>query len=73
MDALTLVIVVSVIILGFVIGGFVAYTRTKSVKSLSAKPRPGIDYAPGVGDDDHCASGHVSKNHRDNYCPRIQS
>jgi fused signal recognition particle receptor len=52
MDALTLVIVVSVIILGFVIGGFVAYTRTKSVKSLSAKPRPGIDYAPGVGDDD---------------------
>lgn len=52
MDALTLVVVVSIIIFGLIIGGAIAYRRSKSTKSLASKPRPGIDYAPGVGDDD---------------------
>jgi fused signal recognition particle receptor len=32
--------------------GFVGFRRGGSSKVLEGKPRPGIDYAPGVGDDD---------------------
>jgi fused signal recognition particle receptor len=52
MDALTLVIVVSIVLLGFVIGAAVAYYRSKSTKAIHSRTRPGIDYSPGVGDDD---------------------
>jgi fused signal recognition particle receptor len=52
MDALALVIVVSIVLLGFVIVAAVAYYRSKSTKAIHSKPRPGIDYSPGVGDDD---------------------
>jgi fused signal recognition particle receptor len=52
MDALTLVIVVSIVLLGLVVGAAVAYSRSKASKSITARPRPGIDYSPGVGDDD---------------------
>jgi fused signal recognition particle receptor len=52
MDALTLVIVVSIVIIAFLIGAAVVIYRSKSTKEIYPKPRPGIDYAPGVGDDD---------------------
>lgn len=52
MDALTLVIVVSFVLFVFIIGATVAYARSKASKSVTPRPRPGIDYAPGVGDDD---------------------
>lgn len=48
MDALW--IVLAVIAAGVLIGAFIAWRlRTRSV---APRPRPGIDYAPGVGDDD---------------------
>ncbi len=52
MDALTLVIIASVIILGLIIGGAIGLSRSKATKSLTSQPRPGIDYSPGIGDDD---------------------
>jgi fused signal recognition particle receptor len=52
MDALTLVIVVSIVLIGCVIGAAVVFYRAKTTKSITSQPRPGIDYAPGVGDDD---------------------
>ena len=49
----TLVIVLIVLAAVFVVGGGAyAYTRSRRNRALTAaKPRPGIDYAPGVGDD----------------------
>lgn len=44
-------IVLAVILLGFAVGAGIALTRGRG-KSAPTKPRPGIDYAPGVGDDD---------------------
>jgi fused signal recognition particle receptor len=52
MDALTLVIVISIVLLAFIIGAAFAFSRSKATKSLTPRPRPGIDYSPGVGDDD---------------------
>jgi fused signal recognition particle receptor len=52
MDSLTLVIVISIVLIGLVIVAAVAYSRSKATKSLTSRPRPGIDYSPGVGDDD---------------------
>jgi fused signal recognition particle receptor len=54
MDALTLAIVILIVLIGVVLGAAVAFYRTKAKKSAFAKPkpRPGIDYSPGVGDDD---------------------
>jgi fused signal recognition particle receptor len=52
MDALTLVIVVSIVLIGCVIGAAVVFYRAKATKSVTQRPRPGIDYSPGVGDDD---------------------
>lgn len=52
MDALTLLVVVSLVIIVFVIGAAIVFHRAKAKKSLTQRPRPGIDYSPGVGDDD---------------------
>ena len=53
MESLTWYVVIAVLLLGFVIGAGIALIRGRgSTTSAPAKPRPGIDYAPGVGDDD---------------------
>ena len=53
MESLTWYIVIAVVLLGFVIGAGIALMRGRgSTTSAPDKPRPGIDYAPGVGDDD---------------------
>ena len=53
MESLTWDVVIAVVLLGFVIGAGIALMRGRgSTTSAPAKPRPGIDYAPGVGDDD---------------------
>lgn len=44
-------IVLAVVLLGFAVGAGIALTRGRG-KAAPTKPRPGIDYAPGVGDDD---------------------
>ena len=50
MESLSWYLVLAVVLLGFVIGATIALRR-RGGKQV-AKPRPGIDYAPGVGDDD---------------------
>ena len=53
MESLTWYVVIAVVLLGFVIGAGIALMRGRgSTTSAPNKPRPGIDYAPGVGDDD---------------------
>lgn len=55
MDSLTWYLVLAVVLLGLAIGGGLALARGRgksSRGSTTTKPRPGIDYAPGVGDDD---------------------
>lgn len=54
MESLTWYLVLAVVLLGFAIGAGIALTRRggKKARTGQAKPRPGIDYAPGVGDDD---------------------
>jgi fused signal recognition particle receptor len=55
MDSISFFLVAAVVILGFVVGGAIAYARSRSARKTAlapTKPRPGIDYAPGVGDDD---------------------
>ena len=53
MESLTWYLVIAVVLLGFVIGAGIALMRGRgSTTSAPDKPRPGIDYAPGVGDDD---------------------
>jgi len=57
MDSLTWYIVLAVVLLGFAIGAGVALSRGRGSRgsgkpAVKDKPRPGIDYAPGVGDDD---------------------
>ena len=53
MESLTWYVVIAVVLLGFVIGAGIALMRGRgSTTSTPGKPRPGIDYAPGVGDDD---------------------
>lgn len=53
MESLTWYVVIAVVLLGFVIGAGIALMRGRgSTTSAPSKPRPGIDYAPGVGDDD---------------------
>ena len=53
MESLTWYVVIAVVLLGFVIGAGIALMRgRRSTTSAPSKPRPGIDYAPGVGDDD---------------------
>lgn len=50
MESLNWYLVLAVVLLGFVIGAGVALNRGR--RKAPTKPRPGIDYAPGVGDDD---------------------
>ena len=53
MESLTWYVVIAVVLLGFVIGAGIALMRGRgSTPSAPSKLRPGIDYAPGVGDDD---------------------
>ncbi|MEE3016959.1 MAG: signal recognition particle-docking protein FtsY [Actinomycetota bacterium] len=53
MESLAWYVVIAVVLLGFVIGAGIALMRGRgSTTSAPDKPRPGIDYAPGVGDDD---------------------
>ena len=55
MDSISFFLVAAVVILGFIVGGAIAYARSRSARKTAlapTKPRPGIDYAPGVGDDD---------------------
>ncbi len=52
MDTLTIIGIASIIIFGLLIGGVIAFLRSKRTRAALTKPRPGIDYAPGVGDDD---------------------
>lgn len=53
MESLTWYLVIAIVLLGFVIGAGIALARGRGSKSAPpAKPRAGIDYAPGVGDDD---------------------
>ena len=53
MESLTWYVIIAVVLLGFVIGAGIALMRGRgSTTSAPSKPRPGIDYAPGVGDDD---------------------
>jgi len=56
MDSLTWYLVLAVVLLGVAIGAGLALVRgrggSSSRGSTGTKPRPGIDYAPGVGDDD---------------------
>jgi fused signal recognition particle receptor len=55
MDSLSAFIVVAVVLLGVIVGGGLALLRSRSGRTAipaPPAPRPGIDYAPGVGDDD---------------------
>ena len=51
MDALTIVIVAVIILLGLIIGGAVAFSRFNPKSTPALKPQPGNDYSPGAGDD----------------------
>lgn len=52
MDSLTWYVVLAVVLLGVVIGAGLALARGRGKPTAPPRPRPGIDYAPGVGDDD---------------------
>lgn len=52
MDSLTWYVVLAVVLLGVVIGAGLALARGRGKSTAPPRPRPGIDYAPGVGDDD---------------------
>ena len=53
MDSLLVYVVIAVLVLIIATVGIVALRRGRASSGLlESKPRPGIDYAPGVGDDD---------------------
>ena len=52
MDALTIAIVSAIILLGLIIGGSIAFSRSKAKSRHAPTRQPEIDYSPGVGDDD---------------------
>ena len=52
MESLSWYLVLAVVLLGLVIGAGLALSRSRRKGTIPTKPRPGIDYAPGVGDDD---------------------
>lgn len=55
MDSISVYLVAVVILLGVLVGSGIALLRSRSARSKALPrhaPRPGIDYAPGVGDDD---------------------
>lgn len=52
MDSLLIILIISgILILGLAVGGSIAFLRSRDVEEDQIRPRPGIDYAPGVGDD----------------------
>lgn len=52
MDSLLIILIISaIIILGLAIGGSIALLRGRDSDEDQGRPRPGIDYTPGVGDD----------------------
>jgi fused signal recognition particle receptor len=52
MDSVAVYIGIAFVLLVLGVIGFVGFRRGGSKGVLEEKPRPGIDYAPGVGDDD---------------------
>ena len=52
MDSALLYVLLGVVLLLVLVVGGVALVRRGRTPSVEARPRPGIDYAPGVGDDD---------------------
>ena len=52
MDSVVVYIAIALVLLVVGVIGFVGLRRSGSAKQVETKPRPGIDYAPGVGDDD---------------------
>ena len=53
MDSLLVYVVIAVLVVIIATVGIVALRRGRAASGpLEAKPRPGIDYSPGVGDDD---------------------
>jgi fused signal recognition particle receptor len=52
MDSVALFLGIALVLLVLGVIGFVGFRRGGSGNVLEEKPRPGIDYAPGVGDDD---------------------
>ena len=52
MESLSWYLVLAVVLLGLVIGAGIALNRGRRKGAGPPRPRPGIDYAPGVGDDD---------------------
>ena len=52
MDSVVVYVILAALVLAILIGGGVALVRRSTSRESQARPRPGIDYAPGVGDDD---------------------
>jgi len=52
MESVSWYLIIALVLLGFAIGAAIGLVRGRGKQAPSAKPRPGIDYAPGVGDDD---------------------
>lgn len=52
MESVTWYLIVALVLLGFAIGAAIGLVRGRNKQAPADKPRPGIDYAPGVGDDD---------------------
>lgn len=52
MESVTWYLIVALVLLGFAIGAAIGLVRGRNKQATTSKPRPGIDYAPGVGDDD---------------------
>lgn len=52
MDSVLVYVVIAVVVAVLAVVGVVAFVRRGSAPAIETKPRPGIDYAPGVGDDD---------------------
>ncbi|MDA2986282.1 MAG: signal recognition particle-docking protein FtsY, partial [Actinomycetota bacterium] len=54
MDSVLVYLVIAALLLVIVVGAGIALVRRRGAATLPRPeaPRPGIDYAPGVGDDD---------------------
>ena len=52
MESVSWYLILAIVLLGVAIGAGIALARGRGKPTTPPKPRPGIDYAPGVGDDD---------------------
>ena len=52
MESVSWYLIIALVLLGFAIGAAIGLVRGRGKQAPSPKPRPGIDYSPGVGDDD---------------------